>query len=162
MPTRWIAGLSLLVAVITAVVNAQEKEPLIGTWRLNVAKSTFPGPPPQSGTRTFEDAGGGFIYVRTDLADASGNKGTERMLVRRDGKDYAIASPAGPATIALTVKSETPFTGEGIIKLEGKGIMMLSETLSSDGKTHTITSKAEIGPPGSAIRATIVQVWEKQ
>ena len=61
MRTRWIVGLSFLVAGITAVVNAQEKEPLIGTWSLNITKSTFPGPPPQSGTRTFEDAGGGFI-----------------------------------------------------------------------------------------------------
>ena len=65
-------------------------------------------------------------------------------------------------TIALTVKSQNPFTGEGIIKIDGKGTVMLSETLSADGKTHTITSKMQMGPPGAAVQATAIQVWEKQ
>jgi len=50
--------LTLVVSVVS--LSAQERDPRIGTWKLNVAQSTYdPGPPPQSVTRTYEDRGGG-------------------------------------------------------------------------------------------------------
>ena len=46
--------------VVTALSAAQSKDPFVGTWRLNVAKSKYsPGPAPKSQTATYEAAGKG-------------------------------------------------------------------------------------------------------
>ncbi|HEX4239871.1 MAG TPA: hypothetical protein VHZ53_00560, partial [Steroidobacteraceae bacterium] len=39
--------------------SALAADPVIGTWQLNAAKSTFsPGPGPKSQTRTYAESGG--------------------------------------------------------------------------------------------------------
>ena len=51
---RRIALLGLALAVIGPGLAAQDPEPIVGTWVLNAAKSTFtPGPGPKSETRTY-------------------------------------------------------------------------------------------------------------
>jgi len=144
--------------------SAQEREPVAGKWKLNLEKSMYPGQAPQSGVRTIEDLGNGFLYVTTDTVEANGNKSGERFVARRDGRDYPLASVGQPGfiTIALTVTSKSPFTGEAVVKLDGQSVQTLSETLSPDGRTHTLTSKARVGPPGAAVNVTVIQVWDKQ
>jgi hypothetical protein len=41
---------------------------LLGTWKVNVAQSTYPPGvmPPQSSTGTFENLGSGFLRASTD------------------------------------------------------------------------------------------------
>src|SRR5215510_5547687 len=54
--------LTLMVSVMS--LSAHERNPRMGTWKLNVAQSTYdPGPPPQSLTRTYENKGGGVMLV---------------------------------------------------------------------------------------------------
>jgi hypothetical protein len=159
-----VVMVATFVVGAASVASAQEKEPAAGTWKLNLEKSTFPAQTPESGIRTIEDLGGGFMYVTTDFVDSNGNKSGERFVARRDGRDYPYAGLGQPAffTIALTLKSKTPYTGDGVIKVDGKSALTLSETLSPDGRTHTITSKARVGPPGAAFDVTTIQVWDKQ
>ena len=46
-----VVGAGVLIAAVLA--TAQSKDPFVGTWRLNVAKSKYsPGPPPKSQTTT--------------------------------------------------------------------------------------------------------------
>jgi hypothetical protein len=77
--TRTIAcGLFLLVASVGTVLG-QASDPFVGTWKLNLATSTFgPRPVPQRKTLTFEDRGGVFL-VLSDTTDAQGRK---RVLAR--------------------------------------------------------------------------------
>jgi hypothetical protein len=164
---KWIGHVVIVSAFVVGaacVASAQEREPAAGKWKLNLEKSMFPGQAPQSGLRTIEDLGGGFLYVTTDTVEANGNKSGERFVAKRDGRDYPFAGLGQPGfvTIALTVTSKTPFTGEAVIKLDGQSVQTLSETLSPDGRTHTLTSKARVGPPGAAINVTVIQVWDKQ
>ena len=50
--------LAAAFATATPQVGLTQSSPLIGTWKLNLAKSKFsPGPPPKSQTLTFEGAG---------------------------------------------------------------------------------------------------------
>jgi hypothetical protein len=61
MNRRTIVMLGLLSAVFATAapqVGLTQSNPLIGTWKLNLAKSKFsPGPPPKSQTLTFEGRG---------------------------------------------------------------------------------------------------------
>ena len=55
----------LVVTVSTLTLSAQSKDPRVGVWKLNVAKSTFPdGNPPWSIIRSYEDRGGGLIVYK--------------------------------------------------------------------------------------------------
>ena len=57
--TMMVSAAAVLAA--TLVANAQSKDPFVGTWTLNVAKSKYsPGPVPKSITSTYEAAGKGY------------------------------------------------------------------------------------------------------
>jgi hypothetical protein len=169
MRPHWFKGLVLSLAVIALVgttLTAQGRDPLAGTWRLNVAKSMFPpgAMPPQSGTRVFEDLGNGFIQVTNNGMNAAGNRTGNQFIFKRDGKEYAIAAlTAQPVTtltkIAFTVKSMNPFNVEYTTKVDGKVTGTAVETLSADGKVYTVTVKGmnQQGQP-----TTTVTVYEKQ
>jgi hypothetical protein len=157
----FVCPLILVVGLMAAasITMAQGKDPLAGTWKLNLAKSTFAGPPPQSGTRVVEDVGGGFIYVKND--GFGSGVGDNRIVFKRDGKDYPVASLGQKAyvTIAFTVKSKKPFAADYIAKVDGKVIATATESISPDGKTYTSTTKAT-NPQGAPV--TIVWVMDKQ
>jgi hypothetical protein len=58
-----IALLGLVVLFTTALprIAFAQSDPLIGTWKLNLARSTYsPGPPPRSQTATFQAEGQGL------------------------------------------------------------------------------------------------------
>src|SRR5882672_9080670 len=63
---------------------------VIGTWKLNLAKSKFsPGPAPKSQTRTYvESAQGITLTVNTTAAD--GKETTTTLTFKDDGKPYAV------------------------------------------------------------------------
>jgi hypothetical protein len=150
-----------LVAMSVGNLSAQGKDPLVGTWKLNVSKSTFAGPTPQSSTRVFEDLGGGVMYVKNDGLGTQGNRTGNRIVFKRDGKEYPIAALAQNAfvTIAFTVKSKKPFTADYVTKADGKVTSTATETLSPDGKTYTVTAK-NTNPQGQTV--TNVTVYDKQ
>ena len=51
---RRVLVLGIVFTQFGAHLAAQRAEPVLGTWVLNVAKSTFsPGPPPKSESRTY-------------------------------------------------------------------------------------------------------------
>ena len=142
------AGIVLLL-VWHAGALAQSKDPLLGTWKQNVGKSNCVlhvgggpcEPPPQvPTTRVFEELGGGFVYATNDGIDATGSPTGNRVIFKRDGKDYPLAARNQPGivTVAFTTKSQNPFVGEYIIKLDGEVLSRAAETLSADGNTYSV------------------------
>ena len=79
-----------LVAARASIASAQN-EPYVGTWELNLAKSTFsPGPPPKSQTLTFRAAGPHWTALLQGI-DASGrpiNPDMSNLAISFDGKDH--------------------------------------------------------------------------
>src|SRR5215831_10593183 len=74
-------------------LSAQERDPRIGTWQVNVAQSTYdPGPPPQSVTRTYEDRGGGVTLFTAEGINAQGNPIFGQVAHKLDDKDYPLAT----------------------------------------------------------------------
>src|SRR5439155_4598828 len=74
--TLAIVVLVVLVAADVAQLSAQGKDPRIGTWKLNVAKSKYdPGPAPQSQTLKVDAVGKGE-KITSETGTADGKKVT--------------------------------------------------------------------------------------
>ena len=128
------AAAMLAVAVLAA---AQPKDPLVGTWTLNVAKSKYdPGPGPKGGTTTYETAGKGY-KVTVKAEPASGEALQWSYTTELDGKDSPMAGNPNADTIA--VKRIDAHTHEAVAKKGGKELNKQKRVVSADGKTMTIT-----------------------
>jgi hypothetical protein len=132
--------------------------PIIGTWKLNVAKSTFtPGPGWRSQTRTYRATPGGGVSVDWIGVGARGEAMHVSFISRLDGKDYPMKGSANYDTLnavrvdALTVKSEE--------KRDGKVVGIAIRTLSSDGKVMTITDE---GTNRKGMKFSQVLVFDRQ
>ena len=68
----------LVVGFVGLELLAQAPDPVMGTWELNVAKSTYnPGPPPKSATWKYEAVGNGWKYSgKTVNADGTTSDST--------------------------------------------------------------------------------------
>ena len=65
--------LAAAVFAVGVLASAQSKDPFVGSWRMNVAKSKYsPGPAPKSVTSTYEAAGQGYrISVKNEPASGA-------------------------------------------------------------------------------------------
>ena len=121
------------------VVAAPNKnDPFIGVWKLNPAKSKYEsGGPPTSFTRTYEDRGGGTIFMTTDVTIPQGS--TRAYLVyRRDGKPYPEAALGAQAIRMVSVKAIDPHTEDVYFIVNGQTSDTPSTiTISADGMTMT-------------------------
>ena len=114
-------------------------DPVIGTWKLNVAKSTFsPGPALKSQIRSYaESAQGTTLTIKTTAAD--GKESTATLTFKEDGKPYAVSGNPDFELVsvtrvdAMTVHSTQTKAGATV----GTGV----RTVSKDGKTLTFSQK---------------------
>ena len=150
----------LLVAALAfaPVAQAQSKpDAVIGTWKLNVAKSKYePGPAPKGTTLTFEVAGDG-VKVSSKGEDASGKPTSTEYTAKYDGKDYPITGSQNADTVAL--KRIDARTQERTDKKGDKVVATSTRVVSADGKTMTVTTKGT-NAQGQAVNN--VAVWDKQ
>ena len=149
-----LAAAALTLAV---VANAQSKDPFVGTWRLNVAKSKYTGPAPKSITSTYEAAGQGYkVSVRNE--PASGAMQQYSYTTSLDGKDSPITGN-NPNADAVAVKRIDANTLELVNKKGGKVTTTQRNVVSPDGKTRTVTTTGT-DPQGQKVNN--VGVFEKQ
>lgn len=132
-----IVGIAALLVATAA--GAQTTEPIIGTWTLDVAKSSYkPGPAPKSATVTIEAAGKG-IKASIDAVNADGTPLKWGFTTARDGKEEAPVT--GNALFdVVTSTRESATAGTNVYKKAGKVVMTTKLAISADGKTMTLTS----------------------
>jgi hypothetical protein len=84
-------GTILAIATGAAIAAAPAANPVIGTWKLNLATSRFsPGPAPKSQTRTYSESAQGItLTLKTTGADR--REITTTVTFKEDGKPYAIS-----------------------------------------------------------------------
>ena len=99
-------------------------DPFIGIWKLSAEKSKYEsGGAPRSFTRTYEDRGGGTIFMTTD---------------RRDGKPYPEAAVGAESIRMVTVRAVDSRTEDVYFLADGKAPEKPSTiTISADGMTMT-------------------------
>jgi hypothetical protein len=137
-------GVALVLSLVT--LSAQGTNPLVGTWKVNVAASTYsPGPPPKSTTRTVEDWGGGLFVSTSKGVSDKGDPTWAHFAFRYDGKDYPYATSTSPGTspsfTTVAVKRIDANTFEITAKVDGKVFRTNSYAFSNDGKTLTQRQK---------------------
>jgi hypothetical protein len=148
----------VLAAVLAGTVFAQAADPQVGTWKLNLAKSTYsPGPPPKSGTTTIEAAGAGTKVI-VDQAQADGTVRHWEFTANYDGKDSPVTgtNPDADMVARTRVNANTVKT---VSKKNGKVTTSQTSAVSSDGKTRTVTTT---GMNAASQAVNNVAVYDKQ
>ena len=141
MENRLLKSLRLpaVILLMGFALSTQAADPRVGTWKLNVAKSTYsPGPAPKSATTKIESAGDG------EKITADGVRGDDTPIrveytAQYDGKDYPITG--SPMADTVSLKRLDANTTERTDKMDGKVTQTVTRTVSSDGKTMTVTYK---------------------
>jgi hypothetical protein len=133
-------------------VNDQN-DPELGTWRLNVQKSTFsPGPAHKTQMRTLEQIGDAQD-LSNETVTADGVRLTIRYTARCDGREYPVTgSPLGDAVVLRRVDARTV---EATVKKNGIAVVVDRRVVSPDGNTLTIT-QAGTFPSGQSVHNVLV------
>ena len=124
-------------ALALGVAIAAQTDPIVGTWKLDVAKSTYkPGPAPKSATVVIDAAGKG-IKVAVDAVTADGPM-KWGYSSNRDGKDSPVTG--NPAYDSANATQTSPHEGTIVYKKGGKTIATVKTSVAKDGKTMTVTT----------------------
>jgi hypothetical protein len=149
----------VLFTVVGSCALRAQSNPLVGTWKLNVARSKFdPGPAPKSLTRIVEAQGDGVKYTFDGVA-ADGTPIAYSFSVQFDGKFDPIAGslPSGADTISAKRTDASHFVAT--LKKGDKVIGTSKVTVSKDGKLTTVDST---GIDATGAKTHDVQIYEKQ
>ena len=117
-----------------------EQAPLLGTWRMNLAKSRYmPGPPPVSETRTFSrDRTGVVGTVQRRLLDGR----SETIQYRADyAREYPVSGTE--AYDAVIFRRIDRYTAEAVLSHAGRVYGTALRVVARDGRTMTITFRGE-------------------
>ena len=145
------------LAVVATAAQSQAKDPSIGTWVLNVAKSSgAAATKPKSGTRTYA-ASGDKLSLAAEVVGADGKTTKTSFTAAADGKDYAYTGDANADMIAI--KRIDANTVEATLKKGGKVVSTATRAVSKDGKTLTISVESK-DAKGAPVKS--VSVWDKK
>ena len=151
--TMMIRTLALMLCAFTAISAAD----LIGTWKLNTAKSKYEGiPAPREQTVTYTAKGTGWDYSAKGVS-ATGAPTTATFTFVKDRED---AKTTGfPYWDAISIRNSASAKSTATFKRGGKAVGTGTRTVSADGKSMTIVGKVTL-PDGKA--ATYSAVYDKQ
>ncbi|MGB7844152.1 MAG: hypothetical protein WBL63_00930 [Candidatus Acidiferrum sp.] len=148
-----------LLAVAGSSTLFAQGSPLVGTWKLNVAKSKFdPGPAPKSLTRKVEAQAEGVKYTFEGVS-ADGKSLAYGFAVKFDGKDNPITGSMPSGADTISAKRIDAGAYEATLKKGGKVIGSASVKVSADGKVTTVDAT---GTNAAGVKTHDVQVYEKQ
>jgi hypothetical protein len=150
-------ALTAMVAVgFAGAALAQAPDPMVGTWKLNVAKSktTY-----TSGTTVIEAVADG-VKVTADLAAPDGTKYHWTWTGKYDGKDNTESgtTPYGSPAVASLTRVDAR-TAKVIGKVAGKQVVEQTITVSADGKTRTVVTH---GTDAKGQKVDTTSIYEKQ
>lgn len=148
-----------VLSVVAASSLQAQNEALLGTWKLNTAKSKYePGPAPKSLTRTVEAQGDGVKYTFDGVA-ADGKAISYSFAVKFDGNDNPITGtvPNGADTAAIKRVDANHYVAT--LKKGGKALGTSKVTISKDGKVATVDAT---GTDAAGAKTHEVQVYDKQ
>jgi hypothetical protein len=153
-------ALFVIIAFLAATAVFAQTDPLIGTWKLDPAKSKYTGAPPiKSQTVTYAAVPNGLRTTVTGV-DGTGKKMAYGYTAYFDGKDYSepgVGQPNGMDTINIrrVDSNTTEYTG----KKGGKVVQTARRVVSNGGKTLTITTT---GTDDKGQKTATVTVYDKQ
>ena len=150
--------LGALLTIGSVVMAAgTDAGPVIGTWKLNLAKSTFGGGPAlKSQIRTYSQSAQG-ITLNMKTVSADGKETTTQTTYHLDGKDYP--SMGNPDFDSLSGMQIDTNTAEFTLKRVGKPVGKIRRTVSKDGQTLTLNF---IITNANGVQLSELTVFDKQ
>jgi hypothetical protein len=134
---RALLGVAAICAIALSAPIEAQTDPLAGTWKLDVAKSTYkPGPAPKIATVVIE-AAGKTIKVAVDAVTADGPMKWGYSSAG-DGKDVPVTG--NPMYDAAAVTRASPSESTIVYKKAGKTVSTVKVSVAKDGKTMTTTT----------------------
>jgi hypothetical protein len=129
-----IAPLLLILASSWRALAVDADDPILGVWKLNLARSKYiPGPPPRSQIRTYVSKGD-EIFVTIETVDTHGQRQpTVEFPERYDGKEYPVkGSLLGDM---LTLKRINNYLSEATVSHAGIVVAVTRRIITDNGKT---------------------------
>jgi hypothetical protein len=159
MKQRAFVTLAFAAAALVALsARTPADDNNIGTWTLNVAKSTFsPGPAPKSQTLKIEAWGDDGVKYLAEGIDADGKPTHWEAEAKYDGKFYAFKG--NPDGDMLAYKRVDANTLHVTTQLAGKQTTTGMIVVSRDSKTRTLT---QVGTNAKGQRVNNVVIYERQ
>jgi hypothetical protein len=153
--------LALVTAMLAVSVGLRaDDNPLIGKWKVNLAKTKYnAGAPPKSQVITY-DMVADALRLTAEIDNAQGHQ-TNTYTAKYDGKDYPFksTSPDNPPGQTVRLKRIDANTTQRTTWFKGKQIGTVTEVVSKDGKTLTRTQKG-VNAQGQPVDN--IQVLDKQ
>jgi hypothetical protein len=133
----YFEGLSIELKTAQPALTTAQTNHRLGTWKLNLAQSSFsPGPAPRNELQRAE-AVGNAIEVVNEITDASGKTTVLGYTAKYDGQPYPYAGSPWD-TIALT--QVDAYTSRAAFQRGGKVVQTTVITVSPDGRTLTLVA----------------------
>ena len=157
MQKRLTAAVVASITVCAVGLTAQTKsaDPWIGTWKTDLAKSTFsPGPKPTTPGTVAIERSGSSMKTTIDATDPQGKPTHTETVWTFDGKDHPVKGALAPNSTAA-YKRVDDRTFEVTSKVDGKPTTTTKVAISADGKTMTATQSGK-NPQGETVNNVIV------
>ena len=142
--------LALLLCFVGIAVCADN--PMMGTWKLNEAKSKLAPGMPKNTTVVYEQAGDD-VKVTVDGTDADGKPAHNEWTGKFDGKDYPVTGDPAADTRSYTKVNDRTLNLTN--KKDGKVTATGQIEVSADGKTRTVKVSAT-DSKGKKVKSTAV------
>ncbi|HYX74561.1 MAG TPA: hypothetical protein VE819_07750 [Steroidobacteraceae bacterium] len=148
----------LMLAAVLFAVPAFAADPIVGTWKLDVAKSKFvPGQELKASTRVYSEANG--VYTLDQKLTAADGKEISYRVQYSDGKDMKQAANSALALDTTHAKKIDANTWDFDLKKDGKAVGHVHRVVSADGKTLTVHNS---GTMISGLTGDQTLVFDKQ
>lgn len=158
--TRPIQHVAIVFAlVIGFCLDTKSQTPtstdsLAGTWKLNLARSTYePGPPPYKRSTCKIELMGEGLKVTYDMVGIRGGITHIEWVGKLDGRDYPIQGIDDVLTNAYTRIDERTY--DVVVKADGAKAATARIVIAPDGKTLTSTTTTR-NAQGQTLKTTTV------
>ena len=145
-----------MLAALLFAGTAFAADPIVGSWKLNVAKSKFSaGQELKASTRVYTEASG--VYTLEQKLTGTDGKETSLRTQYSDGKEMKQET-GGPVDTTHAKKVDAN-TWDFDLKKDGKAVGHVHRVVSADGKTLTVHNTGMIL---SGMKGDQTLVFDKQ
>ncbi len=150
-------AITLLLVTPPLSVTAVAADEQSGTWKMNPAKSKYSPEPTPKSLIVKVDADENNVKVTADGTNADGTPSHVEYSAKFDGNDYPIT---GTYADTVSMKRIDAHTMQSTLKMkDGRLMLTVTTTVSTDGKTRTSTFK---GKDGQGRDVNNLVVYDKQ
>src|SRR5690349_7600132 len=153
--SAFVAALLTSGSALTAAESAAD--PAVGTWKLNLAKSTFAGIPAYKSQTRIYSRSGQDITLKMTTVSAEGKETTTQATYKLNGKDYPSMGNADFDSLS-GVQIDTNIV-EFTLKRAGKPVGKIRRTVSKDGQTLTVNYQIR---NASGVQTGALTTFDKQ